>query len=223
MAIDLMKQQRFAEALPILVCLTESNPNDWSLYYMAGQCCRFINDIPKALTLLNKAAILNPNEAQVFLALGIAHQLAEQYDLAIKALKQAVKIEPTLWTTYNSIGLTYRKLGEFRQALEYYSKASECLVENIIKELLKDREKFYREEIIEGKKILVLLPSAMEKTYQLLRLDPSYAIVMNNIGTSLIQLGEMDSAREKLKESIEFIPDGYEFSDPYENLNRIRD
>ena len=220
-AISLMQQQRFAEAIPLFLRLTESNPDDWSLFYMAGQCYRFTNSIPDAVRALKKAADLNPGEAQVFLALGIAYQIAEDFRSAIVALEQAIRIEPQLFSAYNSIGLTYRKSGEFRKALEWYSRAAEGIVSAVTDEVHKDREKCFRDEIIDGKKTLVVLPYALEKTHKMLRSDQMYATIKNNIGVCFIELGNIDAAQEQFRESIEFIPDGYNYPDPYRYLESI--
>lgn len=220
-AISLMHQQRFAEALPIFMGLMETNLNDWSLFYMAGQCFRFTNHVSEAVDALQRAAELNPGEAQVFLALGIACQLAEDYRSAISALEQAIHLNPSLFSAYNSIGLTYRKTGDFTKALEWYSRAAEGVVSVVTDEVHKDRERCFRDEIIDGKKTLVVLPYAMEKTHEMLRSDRMYAIIKNNIGVCLMELGDINSAKEQFQESIEFIPDGYDYPDPYRNLDSI--
>lgn len=54
----LMKQQRFTEALPMLLQLTESNPSDWNLFYLLGQCYKFTNNYPGAVLALKRSAIL---------------------------------------------------------------------------------------------------------------------------------------------------------------------
>lgn len=220
-AIGLMQLNKFAEALPFFVRLIDASPSDWSPYYMAGQCFRFSNQLPESVRSLSKAASLNPNEPQVFLALGIARQLTENYELAVEALEQAIRLDPQLFPAYNSIGLTYRKIGNFRKALEWYSRAAETIVATVSDKVHREREKCFREEIIDGKKTLVILPYTLEKTHEMLRSDPTYAIVKNNIGVCLIELGETASAREQFTESIEFIPDGYKYLDPYRNLESI--
>jgi tetratricopeptide (TPR) repeat protein len=220
-AISLMQQERFDEALPIFISLMETNPNDWSLFYMSGQCFRFTNHVSEAVDALQRAAELNPGEAQVFLALGIACQLAEDYRSAISALEQAIELNPSLFSAYNSIELTYRKMGDFPKALEWYSRAAEGVVSVVTDEVQKDRERCFRDEIIDGKKTLVVLPYAMEKTREMLRSDPMYAIIKNNIGVCLMELGDINSAKEQFQESIEFIPDDYDYPDPYRNLDSI--
>ena len=220
-AMGLMQQKRFAEALPIFLHLIDTSPEDWSLHYMAGQCFRFSNRLPESVQYLSKAASLNSDEPQVFLALGIARQLTENYKLALDAFEEAVRLAPQLFSAYNSIGLTYKKMGNFRKALEWYSRATKILFAAVSEEVQKKREKCFREESMDGNKELVIQPYLFEKTHEMLRSEPSYSILKNNIGICLAELGELDAAREQFTESIEFIPDGYDYPDPYRHLKLI--
>lgn len=219
-AVELMRQKKFSEALPLFVRLMETSPNDWSLYYMAGQCSRFSNRLPESVRYLDKAASLNPDEPQVFLALGIARQLTNNFGLAIEALEQAIRLDPHLVSAYNSIGLTYRKMGDYREALEWYSRASKMVV-SIASEIANEKGKCFREETINGKKEVLILPHLFDKTHEILRSDETYATLQNNIGVCLIELGQIDAAREQFKESIEFIPEGCEYPEPHMNLESI--
>jgi len=220
-AIDLMQQQRFAEAIPVFISQIEAHPDDWSLYYMAGQCFRFTENLPGAMHALQRAADLKPDEAQVFLALGIVQQLAEDYKASVAALEHAIQLAPTLFYAYNSLGLTYRKLGAFNKALEWYSRAAEGVVDAISDEVFKDRENCFQEELVDGEKTLTVLPYAMKRTHELLRSDPMYATLKNNMGVCLVELGDTESAEKQFREAIEFIPDGYDYPDPYVNLESI--
>ena len=220
-AISLMQQRKFDKALPVFLHLLEINQNDSDLYYMAGQCFRFINNIPEAIQFLSKAVSINDNEPQYFLALGIAYQLNENYEKAIELLKNAIRLDDKLFTAYNSIGLTYRKLGEFNEALKWYSSGIECYVNNVSEEVYKDKEKCFGEEVSDGKKTLVVLPYALEKTHEILRSSPTYAILRNNMGVCLLELGDLELARKQFRESIKFIPDGYDYPDPFRHLEEI--
>ena len=91
-AIELMREQRFADALEIFQGLLSRDPRDWSLLYMAGQCSRFLGNIPDAINYLRDATSLNPRESPVFHALGIAHQLVDEFDRAIEALRKSLEI-----------------------------------------------------------------------------------------------------------------------------------
>ena len=93
-AIERMQRQRFGEALPLLHGAIEEDPSQWNAWYMAGQCCRFLNDIDGAITHLARAAELKADGAPVFLALGIAYQLQTRWADAVEAFRQALNIDP---------------------------------------------------------------------------------------------------------------------------------
>jgi len=87
--------------------------------------------------------------------------------------------------------------------------------------VFKDKKKCFWEVNVDSEKALVFLPFAFEKTHEIVRSNPMYAIVKNNIGVCLVELGDIDGAKEQFRESIEFIPDGYNYPDPYKNLESI--
>ena len=51
-AIELMQGQRFGEALHLLRRAIDHDPSLWNAWYMAGQCCRFLNNIDGAIEYL---------------------------------------------------------------------------------------------------------------------------------------------------------------------------
>jgi tetratricopeptide (TPR) repeat protein len=214
-ALGLMRQNKFSEALPILLLLIENNSDDWSLYYMAGQCSYYTNKNSDALKLLYKALKLNQNEVHLLFTLGLVLQKDEAYEVAIKVLKKAISLAPSFFEAYNSLGLTYRKNGQFREALEWYSKAAEGIL------VLKDKERCFRESIVDGNKSVDILPYVFERTHEMLRSDPTYAIIKNNMGVCLLELGDINAARKQFEESIQCIPDGYKYPDPFKHLELI--
>ena len=220
-AIDLMDQQRFAEAIPLFLRLIESKPDDWSLYYMVGQCFRYTNNFSDAIRYLEKAASRNPAESRVFLALGIANQLKNDYAPAIQALEHAVELDPGMFSAYNSLGLTYRMSGELTKALEWYSRAADGMVSAVTEMVHKDQDECPGDEVIDETGTQDVVPRTVEKMREILRSDPTYAIIKNNIGICFMGLGDIDSAREQFRESIEHIPDDFNYPEPYKNLESI--
>jgi len=92
-AIMLMRKQRFDEALDLFKELLSIDSKDDSLFYMAGQCCRFLGDLKSAITYLENAVYINSREPAYFLALGIAYQLNKHFDNAINTLVKAIEID----------------------------------------------------------------------------------------------------------------------------------
>ena len=220
-AIQLMREQRFGEAKVILLRLLHEQPNDWGLNYMVGQCCRFTGSLEDAVKFLGRAHALNLQDANVLLALGVAYQMAGQYPQAIDALKNAVKHNPGLFSAYNSLALTFRLMGDMQAALLWYTRAEEGLVSAVCDVVYQDEEKCFGEGIVDGKKILVMRPYAMEAVHERLRADSLYAVIKNNKGVCLQALGEFEAARASFEEAIEFIPDGVNYLEPHQHLAAI--
>lgn len=138
-AIDLMKAQRFADALPLLQREIAEYPKNWSTLYMAGQCCRFLNDIDGAIKHLSRAAEIKSDEPPVFLALGIAFQLNTRWEEAIEAFRRAIEIDPDYELAYNSLALTRKKRGELNEAAHNYDAGAKALARRIVKAMRNDR------------------------------------------------------------------------------------
>jgi len=136
----LMHQQRFGDALVLLRRVLEQDASFWNDWYLAGQCHRFLGEMEPAISHLQRAAELEPNEAGVFLALGIALQLANRFDDAIEAFRRALELDPELAAAYNSLALTQKKAGHLEKALHNYDAGVHALVRRILKEMVNSRE-----------------------------------------------------------------------------------
>jgi tetratricopeptide (TPR) repeat protein len=95
-----MKAQRFAEAIPLFRQAIEQDPAHWGNWYMAGQCCRFTNDLNSAVTYLKKAVVLKSDEPPVLLALGIAVQLTDHFIEANDAFRRAIETRLIIYTHF---------------------------------------------------------------------------------------------------------------------------
>lgn len=63
------------------------------------------------------------NAPLIYNALGFTYFAQEQYDLAIKQYKEALKVEPGYVTAYNNLGHSYERKQLMKQALESYDQA----------------------------------------------------------------------------------------------------
>ena len=138
-AIQQMKAGDYSSALSLFQALVRWNPTDWSLHYMAGQCCRFLNDFDSAIAHLETAAELRPDEPTTFLALGIARQLNHSYAPAIEAFKVALRLDPDYDLAFNSLALTQKKMGHLDLALHNYDAGIQALARRIAKGMKNDR------------------------------------------------------------------------------------
>ena len=138
-AIELMKAGRYEEAFERFDKLLSRSRTDWSLFYMAGQCARFSNDLPKAAYLLQRSAALNPNEPQVYLALGIALQLTNQLSESVEAFRRAIELDGDLVSAYNSLAITQKRIGQLDLARHNLEEALKALGRCIAKDLRNER------------------------------------------------------------------------------------
>ena len=215
----LMQNRQFNEALKIFQELVSKTPDDWSLLYMAGQCSRFTDDIPEAISFLSKAAELNSSHSEVFHALGIALQLDGKHEKAIEALNRAVEINPESATAHNSLGLTYKIMDNPKMAIQCYSKAAEMHVNSIHKILMESDQCFEVKELESGEKTMLLKPYFLERVHELLKSNPTYSFIKNNMGACFLLLGDKVSAQEAFQDSIDCIPEGMDYPPPYDGLS----
>jgi tetratricopeptide (TPR) repeat protein len=221
-AIEFMERQQYDRALPFLLDLIKDNSNDAWLYYMAGQCFRFINDISNAIKFLAKATEIEAEEYEFWHALGISYQLGGDYVKAVESFHEALFLNENGVSTYNSIGLTYKKLSEYNKAAEWYKKGIE-INEKIVRFKVDTnpaiREKYKELYATEKKTMVFPLIEYIEE----LKKDSIQTILYNNLGVVLMEMGELEEAQSMFETSISFIPKNYAYFEPYENLLQLKD
>jgi Flp pilus assembly protein TadD len=138
-AFALMQDQRFAEAMPLLLVTVGEDPTNWNAWYLAGQCYRFLEDFDGAVENHTRAVELAPNEAPVRLALGIALQQQGNYQDAKAQLRRAIEIDPDCDPAFNSLAMTQKMSGELELALKNYDAGIKVLTRRIVKAMRNDR------------------------------------------------------------------------------------
>ncbi len=179
---------------------------------MLGQCYRFNGQLPEAIALLVKSEQLLDDPAvddgfrgSIYLALGIANQAAKEFDKAVVALQTGIDKTPQKFALPNSLGLTYKIINNFRESLLSYIRAQEIIVNEAIQsESIK---------LEDGSKTLYTDP---HQTYLALKSSPDYCTVLNNIGGVYLKACDLESAEKAFKNSIGFIPEGFNYPSPHE-------
>ncbi len=97
-------------------------------YYELGSIYLDKKLFSQAVTQLQKALKApdlegEENMALVYNALGFAYAALEQYDLAIRQYKDALKYKPDYVTALNNLGFVYERKKLTAQALEVYEEA----------------------------------------------------------------------------------------------------
>jgi tetratricopeptide (TPR) repeat protein len=139
-AIDLMQSGNYQAALVYFNVLLAKESSDWTLFYMAGQCARFSNDIPMALRHLKRAAQLEKNDSSLLFALGVAHQLSGQLHESEDALRNALELDADMDSAYNSLGITQMKMGHLDLATHNLEEGLKALSRRIARTMRNQRE-----------------------------------------------------------------------------------
>jgi tetratricopeptide (TPR) repeat protein len=97
-------------------------------YYELGSIYLDKNLYSQAIVLFQKALKSkdlegDENTAIIYNALGYAHFGQEQYDIAIRQYKEALKLQPEYVTSLNNLGHSYERKKLTVQALETYETA----------------------------------------------------------------------------------------------------
>lgn len=106
-------------------------------YYQLGSLYLDKKLFVQSINLLQKALKVDKdlppeNEALIQNAMGYAYFAQEQYDLAIRKYKEALKLYPEYVIALNNLGNVYEKKQLIAQAVEVYEKALQYEPENKI-------------------------------------------------------------------------------------------
>ena len=135
--------KKWNAALPLLLDLIQTSKyydSQDQTHYLLGLCYRFTYQIDKAIKSLEKCVGLvrfdeDPMYGSYYLALGIAYQQDGQYARAIDTFALGVQKDPNNHLIDNSIGLTFRLMGNYDRASQAYNHAHQILIDNALETL----------------------------------------------------------------------------------------
>ena len=105
------------------------NPDALDLYYQGIDASK-AGDLPKALSLFQKAVAIDSVFAFAWDNIGITYRKMEDYDNAIKAYQKSLSIDPEGKTPLQNIAVVYQYTKEFNKAIDAYKKLSELDASN---------------------------------------------------------------------------------------------
>jgi DNA-binding winged helix-turn-helix (wHTH) protein/tetratricopeptide (TPR) repeat protein len=80
--------------------------------------------IAEGVAILERAAAIDPNDAQIQNAMGGAYSLLGRHAQSIAARKRYVELEPQEANAWDSLGISYNWAGRYEEALAAYERAS---------------------------------------------------------------------------------------------------
>jgi len=138
-----------------------------------------------------------PNAPSLYNNLGNAYLDLGRYQDGIKALKQAIRIEPDLVDAHYNLGVAYDNIGFHQDAIESYKQAirikpdfasAHCNLGNAYRELGRYQD-------------------AIESYKQAIRIKPDLVEAHYNLGNAYHKLGRWQDAIEAYKQAIRIKPD----------------
>jgi protein O-GlcNAc transferase len=148
------------------------------------------------IQLIDKAILINPNEASYHNNRGTALTGRCNFVAALDAFKRGLALQPNYAQAHNNIGAVLRPLGRHAEAADHYRNAIRLRPD-------------YAEAYANLANVLVdlnLVEEARAAAERAVALKPDYAIGHNNLGAVLQRYGQYGKAIEALCRALELRP-----------------
>lgn len=124
-----MDAMRLAEAIADFEKALTYQPEDWAAYNNMGCCYKYLGEYDKAIQCLEKSAeIVEQTELLKTLPyknLADVYEILRQYDKSVEYYKKALQIDPKRIHYYQEIGTMYAHLGDYENAIKYFTLLGE--------------------------------------------------------------------------------------------------
>lgn len=106
--------------------------------------------------------------------------------------------------------------GKTEEALEQYSKAFDVLIDDAGK-----YAKLQESHITDIEELRKIAPTLFAHSKVYLKKNITASYILNAMGVLFAEMKDYQNAEQMLVKSIEYIPDGTDYTDPADNLERI--
>ena len=196
----LNSQKKSMEAIEIYERVLEANPENDSLRLHLSVLLASTGDLDRAEDVLKPTAD-DDMRASGYYYIGVLAASMDKLKIAKKALKESIKINPSLDASYQHLGIIEQKGGHFRKAEQYYLKALEINHANI--GVIENLSQLYMDNDKPGK--------AIEMEQALSSMEPNNADPFRKIGLIHMNLQQYEQAADQFRKVLERTPDDMEF------------
>jgi tetratricopeptide (TPR) repeat protein len=113
------QQNRPVDALDLLVRAHKLAPQNTDIIFLLARVSMDQNYFEDAIPLLESGLKIAPQRADLHAALGESYFKSEKTDKAIAEFQKVIELDPTA-QSYALMGISYRRLGQFDKAREYF-------------------------------------------------------------------------------------------------------
>jgi len=220
-AVLLIRQEDFPQAIDILKDAIKANPNDAEPYrQLAYIYAKYLKKTDQAIDYANRAVALNPRDIEAYQRLVEIEFAAGEEKKAIEVLDRATKVrsdDANFWTRLGKLYVavlfkpdSQPKPDELRRVNEIFKKAAEHA--NDDPTVLKDVADYYASS--------QQLQEAIPLYLRVLELQPDDANAREKLATGFILTNQRDKAVEMLEQIIKEHPEKYQ---PYDLLAQVLD
>ncbi|MDP8224760.1 MAG: tetratricopeptide repeat protein [Candidatus Lernaella stagnicola] len=167
-------------------------------YYEMAVASMYHGDPTSALGDLQTALTYNPNDPEIYHALGIVYYSKEKYGKAVSNFKKAIELQPDHSDSHHNLGHLYLTQGRYEIAIkEFHSALENDLYRNRAQSLnALGYAYFKRRDYLEAEKFLK----------ECIDHDRLYFTAYDNLAKVYIALERYDDAREILERGLEIRP-----------------
>jgi tetratricopeptide (TPR) repeat protein len=191
-----LRLRKYKEAIEVLEKVLElSRPED-VIYEAIGHCYHRMGNSAQARFHYKKAVHLNPEDSKLHYKIAVTYMLEEQWQMAIKHLESATRIQRNI-TEYNlAMGECRMHLEQYKEAIQYFSMVVRQKTKNVsgweslIKCLLKGA--FFEEALVQ--------------TLAAMKATDNKPLFLFYQSTALFALGKSKEALLKLETAMEKSP-----------------
>ena len=220
-AVLLIQQEDFPQAIDVLKDAIKANPNDAEPYHqLAFIYAKYLKKTDQAVDYANRAIALNPEDIEAYQRLCEIELAAGQEQKALDALERATKVRSDDASFWTGLGKLYAavlfkpdsqpKPDELKRVNETFKKAVENARDDPA--ILKDAADYYASS--------QQLKEAIPLYLRVIELQPDDANAREKLATGFILTDQRGKAVELLEQIIKEHPEKYQ---PYDLLAQVLD
>jgi tetratricopeptide (TPR) repeat protein len=228
--ITLLKQRKYNEAIRFFLQFLEKHPDTFDALNLLAICYVELEDLDKAITILETARGVSGNDIKNLMNLGICYANTGQFQQALVCFEQSDHLNPKQQEILNALGNTHRLLHQYdvaREKLELvlrlnpkHQNALQNLAWLELSESNEERAASYFQQLIktqaDNPEILRGLGDCFVKKHrykeavklysQGLKLQPKSSGLLNSLGVLYIKLNQTERGIDFFKRCLNLNP-----------------